>query len=63
MGYRQRLTYRGADFLLNRSFASIRRPNIRNIDLSEVEEEQQNISPVGSAKDTYGYIGFTSQES
>ena len=63
MGYRQRLTYRGSDSLSNRSFASIRRPDIVNRNLSEVEEEEQNISPVGSAKDTYGYIGFTSQES
>lgn len=62
MNYRQRLTYRGVEPLSNRSSARIKSLGITNKDLDKVNEDQ-NVSPVGSAKDTYGYIGFTSQDS
>ncbi|MBC8016884.1 MAG: hypothetical protein H7X79_14255 [Sporomusaceae bacterium] len=62
MNYRQRLTYRGVESLSNRSSARVKSLGITDKSLDKVNKDQ-NISPVGSAKDTYGYIGFTSQES
>lgn len=62
MSYRQKSTYRRVESVLNRESAWIRPLAITHKDFGKVEEIE-NCSPVGSIKDTYGYIGFTSHDS
>lgn len=61
MSYRQKLTYRKIKSLSNRSPAG-KRPSIVTTDLDKMDDVKDT-SPVGAVKDTYGYMGFTSQDS
>jgi len=62
MSYKQKLTYRGVESLSNKAGIRLRHSSCADKDLGNADTGG-DISPVGSVKDTFGYIGFTSQES
>jgi len=62
MSYKQKLTYRGMESLSNKAGIRLRHSSTSDKNLDNTDTGGDT-SPVGAVKDTFGYIGFTSQES
>ncbi|GMA98728.1 hypothetical protein [Pelosinus sp. IPA-1] len=62
MSYRQKVTYQEKNTFANKASTKVKTSNNAHRDENKLDEEE-SASPVGPAKDTYGYIGFTSQDS
>lgn len=62
LSYRQKVTYQEKNTFTNKTSTKVTTSNNVHRNLNKPDEEE-SASPVGPAKDTYGYIGFTSQDS